>query len=103
MKDEILSAVVEVEKEIAEKIAGEKERASEQLKQLREETEREISGEEEKLRHALERSVSEAGAKAKIKASRILEEAEAHAAALTRISDEALKDILRKHIVRILP
>jgi vacuolar-type H+-ATPase subunit H len=103
MKDEILSAVVEVEKEIVEKIAGEKKRTTEHLKQLREETEREISVEEERLRHALERSVSEACVKAKIKASRILEEAESDAAALTRISDEALKDILRKHIVRILP
>ena len=103
MKEDLLSAVVEVEKELANILETEKTRCREQLDKLRLDSEREISGEEKRLQEALSKAIADSGTIAEKKASGIMEKADSTASRLEGISDDALKDIIRKYIKRILP
>jgi vacuolar-type H+-ATPase subunit H len=103
MKDDVLSAVVEVEKEIAANLTHAKSDAAEFLGKLRSEAEKEILREEKHLQFALDKAVSEAAANSEKKASQILQDADAYANKLATLSDDVLKVIIRNHIARILP
>jgi hypothetical protein len=103
MKDNVLGAIVEVEKEIAGNLAHEKSSAAEFLGELRSDSEKEILREEKHLQFALDKAVSEAVANLEKKASQILEDADAYANTLAILSDDVLKALIRKHIARILP
>jgi vacuolar-type H+-ATPase subunit H len=103
MKDDVLGAVVEVEKEIAGNLAHAKSSAAEFLGKLRSDSEKEILREEKRLQFALDKAVSEAVANSQKKASQILEDADAYANTLTTLSDDVLKVIIRKYIAGILP
>ncbi|MBI5099063.1 MAG: hypothetical protein HZB30_07460 [Nitrospirae bacterium] len=103
MKEDVLGAVVEVEKEIAGNLAHEKSSAAEFLGKLRSDSEKEILREEKRLQFALDKAVSEAVANTEKKASQILEDADAYSNTLVTLSDDVLRVIIRKHITRILP
>jgi len=103
MRDDVLGAVVEVEKEIAGNLARAKSDAAEFLGKLRSDSEKEILREEKRLRFALDKAVSEAVASSEKTASQILQEADAYANALATLRDDVLKVIIRNHIARILP
>jgi len=103
MKDDLLSAVVEVEKELATILENEKTKCREQLDKLRGDSEREISEEKRRLQEALNKAITESGTIAEKKASAMMEKADLTVARLEGISDDALKGIIRKYIGRILP
>ena len=103
MKDDVLSAVVEVEKEIAGNLTHAKSDAAEFLGKLRSDAEKEILREEKRLQFALDKAVSEAVANSEEKVSQILQDADAYANTLATLSDDVLKVIIRNHIARILP
>jgi vacuolar-type H+-ATPase subunit H len=103
MREDLLSAVVEVEKELARNLETEKIRAREMLDDLRRDSEREIAEEEKRLQEALNQAITASVIRAEKRASGILEKADSTASRLERTSDEVLKGIIRKHITRILP
>ncbi len=103
MKEDILGAVIEVEKEIAKSLETEKNRARDLLEKLGSEAEKEIHREGKRLQYALDKAITEARTMAEEKASKILKDADSLAGKLEKISDDVLKRIIKKHIVRILP
>jgi vacuolar-type H+-ATPase subunit H len=103
MKEDVLDAVVEVEKEIAGNLAHAKSSTAEFLGELRSDSEKEILREEKHLQFALDKAISEAVANSEKKASQILQDADAYANTLATLSDDVLKGIIRKHIAGILP
>ena len=103
MKEELLSEVVKVEMELTRNLDAENIRAQEMLDSLRQDTERAISEEEKRLQEALDQSLTASVIQAEKRASEILEKADATASRLERISDDVLKEIIRRQITRILP
>jgi hypothetical protein len=103
MKEDLLSEVVKVERELARNLETEEIKAKEMLDNLRRDSELEISEEEKQLQEDLERAITASVIRAEKRASDILEKADATASRLERLSDEVLKEIIRKHIARILP
>lgn len=103
MKDDVLGAVIEAEKEIAGNLAHEKSSAAEFLGKLKSDSEKEIRREEKHLQFALDKAVSEAVANSEKKASQILQDADVYANTLATLCDDVLKVIIRKHIAGILP
>ena len=103
MKEEILGAVVEVEKEIAHAIESEKNESQERLDNLRKETGNVLIKEKKLLQYSLNRNITNAKTLSEEKASQLITDAEAIAEQLKNISDDILKKIIRKYITRILP
>jgi hypothetical protein len=103
MKEEILGAVVEVEKEIAHAIESEKKKSQEWLEKLRKETGHAVIKEKKLLQYSLNRYITKAKTLSEEKASQLVADSEATAERLEKISDEILKKIIRKYIIRILP
>jgi len=103
MENSILAKIIQTEGEIQEKIETARKRCTEQIQRLKEEAEKRIAHEESLVREQCRRSLEEAGLPAQQKASAILEAAARKAEQLRGLDDEALKQIIMKHIVSILP
>lgn len=103
MKENLLSAVVEVEKELARSLETENIRAKEMLDNLRQDSEQKISEEEKRLQEALNQAITSSDIRAEERAASIMEKADATASRLERTGDDVLKGIIRKHLTRILP
>ncbi|MEW6601204.1 MAG: hypothetical protein AB1499_09555 [Nitrospirota bacterium] len=103
MKDDLLSEVVKVEKELARVLEKENEGARKMLVDLRKDSDRSISEEKKQLQEALNQAITASDIRAEKKASDIMEKADATASRLERTGDDLLKEIIRKHITRILP
>ncbi len=103
MKEDLLSEVIEVEKELARNLDTEDIRGKEMLDNLRRSSEQEISEEEKRLQEALNQAITASVIRTEKKASDMLEKADATTSKLERISDDVLKATIRKHITRILP
>lgn len=103
MEKDILSKVIEVEKEIQERLREEKNKAHEWLEGVRKEIERDVSLQEEQLRDSYIKGKEDAKAEAEREAARIVEDAAALAERYRRISDEALEKIVMRHVLKILP
>ncbi len=103
MEDNILSKVIEVEKELQERLRPEKEKAHEWLEGIKTEIERDISLQEEQLRESYTRGREGAKAEAEREAERIVKNAATLAERYRQISDETLEKIVKKHMVKILP
>jgi hypothetical protein len=103
MERDIISKVVGVEKEIQDRLDLEKRRADEWLKKVKEEAEEEIRGEGKTLKESFTKAKKDEIAATRRKAAEILNDAAIEAERLSKISDETLKDIIIRHISRILP
>lgn len=103
MEKDILSKVIEVEKEIQERLREEKEKAHEWLEGVKTEIERDTSLQEEQLRESYIRGKEDAKAEAEREAERIVKDAATLAERYRQISDETLEKIVEKHVVKILP
>jgi hypothetical protein len=103
MKEDILSAVVKVEKELAETLREEKRKSKDMLDRLRNEREHKVTREKKRLQCELNRSITDAKMRSQKKVSAMIADAYADAERLEKISDDTLKKIIRKYIVRILP
>ena len=103
MEEDILSKVIEVEKEIRKGLETEKVKAHEWLEKIKKESEEEIIKEEYRLKEAFESALVESGAYAKRKASEVLSETVLLSERLKAMPDETLSEIITRHIMKILP
>ncbi len=103
MEDDILSKIVEVEKEIQERLEIEKNKAHEWLEKVKKDAEKELITVEKELNESLNQELQDAKQHAEKKASEILLDAQTKAERLEKLSDEILKTVILKHIIRILP
>jgi cell division septum initiation protein DivIVA len=103
MKEDLLSEVVEVERELADNLETEDIRAREMIDNLRRSSELQISKEQKRLEETLNQALADSVKRAEKRAADILAKADATASRLERTSDEVLTGTIRKHIARILP
>lgn len=103
MENDILHDLIKVEAEIQDNLENEKRKSCEWLETVRKEAEQNVLREEELLKEGAARSLENAGAEAYMKAAEIRERALSRAAALKSLDTGSVRDIIMKHIVRILP
>jgi vacuolar-type H+-ATPase subunit H len=100
---DILGEIVKVERDIENRFQIELKKSREQLENVKLESEEELKQEEEKAKRVLNESLEANRQKAEIRAQNILVEANLVAEKYERLTDEALKGIMRRHIIRIIP
>lgn len=103
MEDDILAKVVEVEKEIQERIEIEKEKSRQWLDNVRKDTDKKLADTEAGLAESLEKAVMDARNNAENRASALLKDAGKLAEKFRGLSDETLTSIIIKHMSSILP
>lgn len=103
MEKDILSEVIEVEKEIQQCLEREKAKAREWLDAAKEEAAKELARSEEEINGAFERALADAEQEAVLGAAEIVREAETRAERLRTLDDGTLRDIVKKQIGTILP
>lgn len=103
MDDDILSKVVEVEKEVQQRIDIEKNMSHEWLENVKNDAEEKILREEKELKDALVEEIGKTSLNSKRKAAEIIKDAGIEAEKLERLGNDILKKIILKHIYRILP
>jgi predicted AAA+ superfamily ATPase len=103
MDDDVLGKVVEVEKEVQQRLEIEKKMSREWLENVKKDAEEKIIAEEKELKGAASDAVRKEKIIAEKKAAEIVNKAKAEGKILEEIKDDILKTIIRNHIVRILP
>ena len=103
MDDDILSKVVEVEREVQQSIEIEKKMSQEWLGNTKREAEEKVRTEEKELRRNLNDAISNARLNAGKKAGDIIKNVNNEANRLETLDDDILKKIILQHIIRILP
>lgn len=103
MEKDILSQVIEAEKEIQHCIDREKIKAREWLERVKKECEEEFIREEKNIKESLERSTAEAAREAGGNAAGTVSRATADAERLGRLQAEVLSRIVAKQIAVVLP
>jgi vacuolar-type H+-ATPase subunit H len=103
MERDLLSKVLEAEKEIQAKIESKKKQCAEALLRARKEAEEKVVQEEAVLREQSECAVQESEEIAEKRAAEILETAKLRAEIVRSLPDEALQKIVMKYIDSILP
>ena len=103
MEKDILGGVIEVEKEIQERLKNEKKKSQEWLENEKRDAEKQLPLEETALKEAFQKAVEDAKLNAEHKASEVVNKAHADAEMLKGIRDETLKKIVSRHLHRILP
>jgi vacuolar-type H+-ATPase subunit H len=103
MERDLLSKILDTEREIQAKIESEKKRRVETIEKARKEADERVMQEEAALREQFETSVRETEKVAEEKAGVILEAAARRATNLRGLSDEVLQKIVMKYIDSILP
>jgi vacuolar-type H+-ATPase subunit H len=100
---DILSTVIEVEREIQERLDGEKKNSREWLERVKAETELTIAREQERLAKASEESIAHAKEEAGRRVAERLAKAELDADRISRITDELLLSVAGRYLPRVLP
>ncbi|MCK5506578.1 MAG: hypothetical protein KAJ10_15550 [Thermodesulfovibrionia bacterium] len=103
MDDDILSKVVEVEKEVQQRIGIEKNMSREWLENVKRDAEEKILREEKALKTALDEAISKTNINSGKKAIEIIKDANTEAEKLERLGNDILKKIIMKHTFMILP
>ncbi len=103
MEKDILSEVIEVEKEIQKCLEAEKVKSRDWLEKVKQESAEELVREEKNIKESLNKSIEVAKKKAELKAVEIVKQTEARAERLTKLNDKTLVGIVEKQIIRILP
>jgi vacuolar-type H+-ATPase subunit H len=103
MQKDILSEVIEVEKEIQKCLEVEKEKSRDWLEKVKKESELELAREEKNIKESLNKSIEVAKKEAELKAAEIVKQTEARAERLAKLNDQTLVDIVGEQITRILP
>ncbi len=103
MAKDTLTTIVEVEKDIRVRLAAERKGAEERLAQVKREAEEEIRKEEERLEVALQQALAVARADAERKGTALVEDVAARAEHLARLDEKTLREIIARHLIRILP
>jgi vacuolar-type H+-ATPase subunit H len=100
---DILSTVIEVEREIQERLDGEKKNSREWLERVKAETELTITREQERLAKAGEESLARAKEEAERRVEELLAKAELDADRISRITDELLRAVAGRYLPRVIP
>jgi vacuolar-type H+-ATPase subunit H len=103
MDENILGRVVQVESEIQKQLEIEKKKSLERVQKARDEAEAGFLEEENRMRDELNKTLENARIITEEKTEKVLNDTRTQADTLTKIGDETLKKILRRHIFRILP
>lgn len=103
MEKDILSEVIEVEREIQKCLEQEKAKAQEWIEKVKKESGEELARSEREIREEFDRAMADAEKDATVKAGEIVEEAEAQATRLRTLDDGLLTRIVAKQIRGILP
>lgn len=103
MQKDILSEVIEVEKEIQKCLEVEKEKSRDWLEKVKKESELELAREEKNIQESLNKSIEVVKKEAELKAAEIVKQTEARAERLAKLNDQTLVDIVGEQITRILP
>ena len=103
MEKDVLSTIIEIEKEIEERLESERRKAVQWLDSAKKEIEVELAANVRELKDSLMESVDIARENAEKQASAILSEAAKQSRLLSEIGDETLKRIITEHLRRILP
>jgi vacuolar-type H+-ATPase subunit H len=103
MEKNILSKVIEVEREIQERLREEKSKSLEWVERAKKEAEDELAKEEEGLKEYCRKTVDDTGAAAEKEAAELLRDSALHAEKLAAISDDVLTGIVLKYIQGIVP
>ncbi len=103
MEKDVLSEVIQVEKEIQKCLEIEKVKVHDWLETAKKEAEKDFVREGEKIQESLEKSLEEAARAAEAKAAGTADRAAAAAERLGQLKTETLSGIVRQKIGRILP
>jgi hypothetical protein len=103
MERDILSQVIEAEKDIQHCLDLEKTKAREWLERVKKECEEDFIREEKNIKESLAKATAEAAREAEVKAAGIVSRATAAAESLGRLQAETLSRIVAKKIAGILP
>jgi vacuolar-type H+-ATPase subunit H len=103
MEKDVLSQVIEAEKEIQKCLEAEKVKVREWIEAFKKESEADLLGEERKIREALDQSLADAAQQAQAKAGDIVNDAGKSAARLGQLSPETLRRIVEQRLTKILP
>lgn len=103
MEKDILSQVIEAEKEIQQGLDLEKIKAREWLERVKKECEEAFTREDKNIKESLEKTTAEAVREAGVKAAGTVTRATAAAERLGRLQTETLSRIVAKQIAGILP
>ncbi len=103
MERDILSQVIEAEKEIQQCLDRERIKSREWLERIKKECEEEYRKEEQRITASLERSMAEAVSEAEAKAAGIISRAAGQTERLGHVQAGILSRIVAKQINRILP
>ncbi len=103
MEKDILSEVIEVEKEIQRCLEIEKTKANDWLVKVKQVSQEELVREEKNVKESLRIAIEQAKKDAASKAEDIVKHAETQAGRLAKLDNEALQDIIGEQIIRILP
>lgn len=102
MEHDILSRVLEVEKEIQEKLREEKARSLERIEKLRREAEEEIAREEERIKGWCREALGEARLAAEREAAELVRNSALQSGRLAALGDEVLSGIVLNYVRRIV-
>lgn len=100
---DVLSTVIEVEREIQQRLDEEKKKSRERIEHATAEAERELAVEARRLTEAADASLSNARSTSDQEAAAVAEAARREAERIDRISDDTLRNAVRRYLARILP
>jgi len=103
MEDDILSEVIEVEKELQRCLELERGKARERLEKIRIEAEQELASSEQEIQKSLRTSYEKTLEEARSKAASMVHDAEAKADQLAKLEDGRLINSIMKQLNGILP
>jgi hypothetical protein len=103
MEKDVLAAVIEIEKEIEERLESERRKISRWLDNAKKEIEAELAAEAGHLEDSIGAAVSAARETAEKRTSAMLLEMEEQSRRMSGTGDETLSRIIAEHIGRILP
>ena len=103
MEKDILSEVIETEKDIQKCIEQETRKAKEWLEDVRKKAALELTQAEQEYTTALEQAMADAEREAAARALAVRKDSELQADRMGKLDDRILKSILEKRIRRILP
>jgi len=103
MEKDVLSQVIEAEKEIQKCLEAEKAKVRDWIETVKKESEGAFFAEERKIKESFDQSLAEAVKQAEAKAGEIVDAAGKSAGRLAQLPPETLQRIVAERITKILP
>jgi len=103
MENDILSEVIEVEKEIQKTLEDEKLKAHAWLEQVKKESADELAHEESVIKASMNKAIENAKKDADLKAAEIVRQTKIKADDFAKLTDTTLREAIVKRLTRLLP